>query len=249
MLPQSFFVTTRLIYKSLVNGNLDKDSAVRRWLTYFVLLVSAVVMIVWLITTINSYLNGELTLKAILKTITVLAIAASIFSYYLYDIKREVVTDKKDKIVLSYFYATLVVVIGVFIWSLFIVESPTATRNRIMDNNVLNNFDTINNAINDYYYKYKKLPDDLEMLKDTQAYLTNSNLQDPATKVRFDYKIKSGNEYELCATFKASNKNQTDMSYVYLKDRWPHDAGYQCLSQKVTDIKGAVENKAVNPIQ
>ncbi|HOZ56092.1 MAG: hypothetical protein BWY51_00472 [Parcubacteria group bacterium ADurb.Bin316] len=244
-----FFVTTRLIYKSLVNGNLDKDSAVRRWLTYFVLLVSAVVMIVWLITTINSYLNGELTLKAILKTITVLAIAASIFSYYLYDIKREVVTDKKDKIVLSYFYATLVVVIGVFIWSLFIVESPTATRNRIMDNNVLNNFDTINNAINDYYYKYKKLPDDLEMLKDTQAYLTNSNLQDPATKVRFDYKIKSGNEYELCATFKASNKNQTDMSYVYLKDRWPHDAGYQCLSQKVTDIKGAVENKAVNPIQ
>ena len=244
-----FFVTTRLIYKSLVNGNLNKDSAVRRWLTYFVLLVSAVVMIVWLITTINSYLNGELTLKAILKTITVLAIAASIFSYYLYDIKREVVTDKKDKIVLSYFYATLVVVIGVFIWSLFIVESPTATRNRIMDNNVLNNFDTINNAINDYYYKYKKLPDDLEMLKDTQAYLTNSNLQDPATKVRFDYKIKSGNEYELCATFKASNKNQTDMSYVYLKDRWPHDAGYQCLSQKVTDIKGAVENKAVNPIQ
>ncbi len=243
-----FFVTTRLIYKSLVNGNLDKDSAVRRWLTYFVLLVSAVVMIVWLITTINSYLNGELTLKAILKTITVLAIAASIFSYYLYDIKREVVTDKKDKIVLAYFYATLVVVIGVFIWSLFIAESPTATRNRIMDNNVLNNFDTINNAIYDYYYKYKKLPDDLETLKNTQVYLTNSNLQDPATKVRFDYKIKNGNEYELCATFKASNKNQTDMSYVYLKDRWPHDAGYQCISQKVVDIKGSIDSRVVNPI-
>ena len=238
-----FFVTNRLIHKSLLSGNLDKDSGVRRWLTYFVLLVSAVVMIVWLIMTINNFLSGELTLKAILKAITVLAIAASIFGYYLYDIKREIAAGKKDKIILAFFCASLVVVIGVFVLSLFIVESPTATRNRIMDNNVLNNFDIISNAVNEYSYKYKKLPANLDALTSLQYNLTSANLEDPVTKVKFDYKVKNENEYELCATFKASNKEQTEMSYVYLKDRWPHDAGYQCISQKVVDVKGVIDAK------
>ncbi len=244
-----FFVTMRQIYKNIYSGTLDKESGVRKWLTYFVLLVSAVVMIFWLIMTINNYLNGELTTKAVLKTLTVLAIAASIFGFYLYDIRRSEVINVKDKVVLIYAYTALVVVVGIFIWSLFIVESPTATRNRIHDNNILGNFESINSAINDYYYKYKKLPVDLATLKSASMYLTDNNFQDSATKKVFDYKLKGSNEFELCATFLSSNKEQKSMEGNLFKDRWPHDAGYQCLSHKVTDIKGAVENKVVNPIQ
>ena len=238
-----FFITMRQIYKSIYSGALDKESGVRKWLTYFVLLVSAVVMIFWLIMTINSYLNGELTTKAILKTLTVLTIAASIFGFYLYDIRRSEVMNVKDKVVTIYAYTTLTIVIGLFIWSLFIVESPTATRNRIHDNNVLGNFETINIAINDYYYKYKKLPADLVSLKDVSAYLNDNNLQDQATKKMFDYKVKGDNEFELCATFLSSNKNQQIMENYLYKDRWQHDAGYQCLSQKATDLKSPMEAK------
>lgn len=238
-----FFVTMRQIYKSIYSGTLDKESGVRKWLTYFVLLVSSVVMIFWLIMTINSYLNGELTTKAILKTLTVLTIAASIFGFYLYDIRRSEVMNVKDKVVLIYTYATLAAVISLFIWSLFIVESPAETRNRIHDNNVLGNFETINNAINDYYYKYKKLPADLVSLKDVSAYLNDNNLQDQATKKMFDYKVKVDNEFELCATFLSSNKNQQIMENYLYKDRWQHDAGYQCLSQKATDLNSPMEAK------
>ncbi len=233
-----FYITMRQIYRNIYSGALSKDSAVRKWLTYFVLLVSAIVMIVWLIMTINSYLNGELTLKAILKTITVLAIAASIFSFYLYDIRKDDAIEKRDKVVTWSFYSSLVVVVGVFALSLFTVESPQATRNRILDNNILSNFNNIITAVDSYYSKYNKLPNDLNVLRDEEKYLTEKNIKNPATNENLDYKIKSENEYELCAVFKASNKGQQDISENYYKDRWPHDAGYQCFSQKASLIKG-----------
>ncbi|MCX6796349.1 MAG: DUF5671 domain-containing protein, partial [Candidatus Falkowbacteria bacterium] len=133
-----FFFTMRQIQRNLFKGVLAKESQVRKWLSYFVLLVSAVVMIFWIITTINEFLSGELTLKAGLKTITVLIIAASIFSFYLYDIRRQELVNKKDKVVAIYGYVTLAVIALTFATSLLIVESPRETRNRRLDEATLN---------------------------------------------------------------------------------------------------------------
>ena len=84
-----YFVMMRLINKSLLTGKLEKESGVRKWLTYFILLVSAVVMIGWFIATVGSFLNGELTTKFILKSLTSILISALIFSFYLYDISAK----------------------------------------------------------------------------------------------------------------------------------------------------------------
>ncbi len=233
-----FFFTMRQIYKSLVSGALNKESGVRKWLSYFVLLVTAIVMIFWIITTVQEFLSGELGIKAGLKTLTVLAIAASIFSFYLYDIRRKEVANQKDKIISIYFYVSLIVVVATFIFSLFIVESPTATRNRLLDEAILNNFNSIDSALNSYYSQNGKLPASLDELRQAGNYIVSSNLVDESTNKQFDYKIKGDKAYELCATFKASNKDQQSSSNTYLKERWPHDAGYQCISQQITTIKG-----------
>lgn len=233
-----FFFTMRQIYKSLTSGVLSKDSGVRKWLSYFVLLVSAIVMIFWIITTVNQFLSGELGVKAGLKTLTVLAIAASIFSFYLYDIRRKEVVSVKDKVINIYFYVSLTVVIATFVFSLFIVESPTATRNRLLDEAILNNFSSVDSALNSYYAQYGKLPAVLDELSKVDKYLISSNLVDASTNKQFEYKIKGDKTYELCATFKASNKNQQSSTNKYLNERWPHDAGYQCVSQQITTVKG-----------
>lgn len=231
-----FYVVMREIYKNLASGVLEKDSPVRRWLTYFVLLVSAVVMIFWLITTINSYLNGELSLKASLKTLTVLGIAAMIFSFYLLDIRRGEVTNK-SKLVQAYFYSSLAIVAGVFVWSLFVVESPRETRNRRLDEAIVNNFASIDGGLNSYYSKYDRLPDNIDVLTKEDFYLNSNTIQDPTTKKVYEYKKKGDKEYEICANFRTSNKNSENKN-DYNKDRWPHDAGYQCISQKITYVKG-----------
>lgn len=232
-----YFITMRQIQKNLLTGALAKDAGVRKWLTYFILFVAAVVMLGWLIATINSFLDGELTTKFILKSITAIGIAASIFTFYLYDIRREEVKGKKDKTISLYFYGSLAVVIAVFIASLFFVESPTETRNRKFDNTILDKFSQIDSAINNYYFDNKILPESLNIIQEEFNYITTDDLVDPATREQFKYQVLEEKKYELCATFRASNIAVEIIQDEFYKERWPHEAGEQCISQRITDIE------------
>lgn len=235
-----FYFTIWQIFKNLTAGILPKDSAIRHWLTYFILFVASAVMIGWLIGAINSFLGGEFTIKFILKAITAIFISAIIFTFYFYDIKREEVGGKNNKIILAYFYCSLAIVIIVFIAGLFFIESPAETRNRKLDNVILQKFDAVDGEIQNYYTDKNKLPDNFEVLQAGQSYLTDDDLKDSSINTVFDYKISSNNSYQLCAIFRASNKNKNEhdknMIYDDFKDRWPHEAGYQCLEQRVNKI-------------
>ncbi|MCK5510153.1 hypothetical protein KAI65_01230 [Candidatus Parcubacteria bacterium] len=230
-----FFITMRQIYKNLFLGILDKDSAIRKWLSYFILFVSSVVMIIWLIMTINSFLDGELTFKFFLKALTALAIAASIFTFYFYDIKRKEVKEKKDLIIRIYFYASLIVIISVFIASLFVVESPMETRNRKTDEAVLNDFNSIDNAVQNYFREKERLPESLTILKDEFPYITEDDLKHPSSNENYAYNKLEDKKYELCASFLTSNISDTDLN-GFNKEMWPHDSGAQCLSRKIEQI-------------
>jgi hypothetical protein len=235
-----FFFTMSRIYKSLYEGLLAKESEIRKWLTYLVLFVSSVVMIGWLIGTINSFLDGDLTLKFILKSITAIGISASIFTFFLYDIKRENVKGNKDNVVRAYFYGSLVFVIAVFIASLFFVESPSATRDRKIDQQIINNFSSLDYAINDYYNEFEKMPVSLLELKEESGHiLRDEDIRDPESKELFEYKITGQTSFELCANFRTSNKDENDARYRYMPENNLHDSGYQCLERKIkSDING-----------
>jgi hypothetical protein len=66
-----------------------RASKIRKWLTYITLFVAAGVIIGDLIVLLNNFLGGELTLRFSLKVLTVLVIAAMIFGYYLWDLRKE----------------------------------------------------------------------------------------------------------------------------------------------------------------
>lgn len=235
-----FYVTMREIHKNLFSGALDKDSEVRKWLSYFILLVSCVIMIGWFISVVNSFLGGELTLKIGLKALVAIFINAGIFSFYLYDIKRDEVKGKKDEIIKIYFYASLVVVIGVFMVSLAIVESPSETRNRKIDQRTINSVRMIENSMETYYEEFKKMPVDLDELMKMEKYLNEENLNNPSTKKRIEYKIVGDREYELCTDFLASNRGQDTGTPNYeVGNTDLHDAGYQCLSKRVRYIENS----------
>mgnify|MGYP001573604733 CR=1 FL=1 len=109
-----FYAATWQINKNLLQGKLSKEAGVRKWLTYFILFISSVVMIGWFIAIIYNFLDGELTLKFILKALTAIFIAAMIFSYYLYDMKRAALAGVGDEIVKSPIIASSLILASAF---------------------------------------------------------------------------------------------------------------------------------------
>lgn len=231
-----YYLTSRQIYKNLFKGSLDKDAGVRKWLTYFILLVSVVVMIGFLIATINSFLDGDLTTKFILKTLTALAISGTVFSFYLYDIKREEVAGKKDKVVGYFSWISLLVVIIVFVASWFFVQSPQETRKAKIDSEITNDFYQINSAINDYYTLNKKIPENLDLLlAENSGYrLSQETIENPSSKEKYEYEAVADDEYKICADFLTSNLEE-DFGMYYSND-YKHDVGRECFSLKLSDL-------------
>ena len=76
----------------------------------------------------------------------------------------------------------------------------------------------------------------MNVLSEGRFYVNEGDLKDSAASKLFDYKITGEKTYELCADFLTSNKdknNNGDYRYGYNNKRWRHNAGYQCLGQKV----------------
>jgi len=222
-----FFLCVNLINKGLKKGEIDKDSPLRNWLTYFILAVSAVVILGSLVGIINAFLSGEMTLKSILQLLTVILIAAIVFSYYLYDIRRDKIL-KKDKIMKIFFFSSVLLVIVVFVSSWFFVESPKVARERKIDEKVLNNIYSLENYINSYYEKEEKLPEDLlEVNSVAEVINFNQFLVNPVSGEKIEYKKTGEREFELCANFRTdsyeSKRNEVypiyagDGSKVYVK--------------------------------
>lgn len=240
-----YFAMMWLINKNLLAGKLDKESGIRKWLTYFILLVSAVVMIGWLIGTLNSFLNGELTVKFILKSLTAILISAAIFSFYLYDIRRPD-TSKNNVVIRIYYYGSMAVVLAALIAGFFFVDSPLTVRSQKFDQAIINKFSQIDSAVNAYYSENGKLPENLNKLLagGSAYYIIEDDITDPGSKKVFEYHIISKDIYDLCATFKTSNKEQANDKSVYWDTRWLHDAGYQCLKQRIAEL----EKNKITPV-
>jgi hypothetical protein len=117
-----FYWMQVLVSKGLAKKELSLTAGIRRWLTYFIIFIASVVILVWLIMTMTSFLNGELTLKAALKTLTIMVLAGSIFGYYFYDVRREQVTAKDHFVQLS-LLVSLVLILSAFVSALSIMES------------------------------------------------------------------------------------------------------------------------------
>lgn len=222
--PIFYFIMSK-IYKSLKIGELKKDSEVRRWLTYFILFISSVVVIGSLIQILNNFLDGAFTMNFILKTLTVLSIASLIFGFYFNDIKRE--DFKSDKVNKIFFFVSLIIMTSAFIASFFLIESPTEARNRKLDEKIIQDFDAMRYAIDSYYSKNKTLPQNLE---DIKIETINSRDLNFDNSKEYDYKITGEETYELCANFLSSNLEKT-MSYS--DTIWKHDKGYQCIKKEV----------------
>lgn len=84
-----FLYLSALTGKEVRRDPVKRASKVRRWLTYLTLFIAASIVIGDLIALLNDVLGGELTLRFVLKVLTVGLIAGGLFFYYLHDLRME----------------------------------------------------------------------------------------------------------------------------------------------------------------
>lgn len=229
-----YYWMSALIAKGLRKGELDRESGIRRYLTYFIILVSSLIILGFLLGLLNSFLSGELTTRFILKAVSVFIIAGGVFSYYLYDIKRDEVKAKRPT-ARVFFFASLALVLAAFISAWFFVESPKEARARRLDDLVISNMYSVESAINTFYSETGRLPQDIDELQSmNQLSLSENILLDPETKAAMEYQVIDEDTFTLCAVFRTDSFDQREGArpYIGVNDH-SHSAGYDCIESDV----------------
>lgn len=219
-----FLIIINVLHYQYKKGNLIHGSGINRWLTYLMLLVSALTVIGSLVALLVNYLNGEYTINIILKIITVLVIALLIFGYFGYELRRKDFI-KRSTVSMIALILVLVFVIGSIAGAFFFMDSPKTTKLKRLDMTRSSDLSSLNGYINSKYVEDKKLPD----INDSQI----TSFKDPETKKPYEYKIVNEKEYQLCANF-AFAVNDTE-KYPGSEDWFNHLAGYQCFTKKTLD--------------
>jgi hypothetical protein len=199
------------------------ESGVRKWLTYIALLIAAAVMIGDLVTVLAIFLHGEFTSRFLAKAATVVAISGAVLWYYLGELKRpasaaRTSSDLRD--ISAALGASLAVVIAVVL-GFVSLGGPSNQRLVQADNKRVQNLVSLAYQVNNKWGSSNhSVPTTID---GPQA----NSLNDPITHQPYQYRAKSGNEYELCATFDRDNRkdNTSDQNPF-----WNHPRGHFCFS-------------------
>lgn len=213
---------------------------IRKWLLHLMLFVSALAIIIDLITLINTYLDGEITVRFGLKVLAVLVVAVAVFWYYLWELRRD--PTKMTKVTMYVAVGSSVVIVAAIIASLFVVGSPAKQRDARLDQNRVSDLQSIQSSLIDYWRDKETLPETLAALEDD--IIGYRNPVDPETGEAYEYSVTDELSFQLCATF-ATESDGSGQS-VYPKpmmydfgymggdfDVWSHAEGRVCFDRTI----------------
>jgi len=239
-----FFYMAWLVRRALRRGSLSPENRVRMWISYIILFLVVAISVGDLIRTLFAVLNGDFTVRFLLKALAILAIAAFIFVYYRLELKTEdaLASSKLPK---AMGLAAIVVIAVSLVSSFFVIESPRLTREKAFDRNRMDNLQSIKYAVDNYYYEYGKLPATLEELKVNQGYL---EISDKENGKAYEYRVTGKEAFVLCADFSLASNEQTEIDGRYAPyNDYYHDAGHVCLDRVVSARPDEAKKPAVAP--
>ncbi|MEI6296022.1 MAG: DUF5671 domain-containing protein [bacterium] len=225
---------TRVLRNDFSQDPEKKKIGVRKWLIYFTLFVAGTAISIDLITLVYSFLEGELTLRFILKVVSVFTVSYFIIKYYLLEIK-DLLTDstsKKFEII-----ATVTIILSIVI-GFYITGSPFTQRMRKFDDIRVSDLQSIQGQIVYYWQQKEVLPNNLTDLTDSISGFIAPT--DPETKKDYTYEVSSTTAFKICANFNlTSEANSINTIYPAIIDprgkqeSWSHKDGYQCFNKNI----------------
>lgn len=230
-----FFWASRAIRKDIINFPEKRDLRLRKWLLYLTVFIAALVIIGDLVALINNYLQGDLTIRFLLKVASILFIAGSIFYYY-YTQLREASSEGSYRMSLFPKLVSVIVAAAV-IFGFYVAGSPQSQRSVRFDERRVSDLQSIQGQLVSYWQSKRALPPVLSALEDSISGYRAP--QDPKTGKDYEYRKDGDLKFTLCADFGTdTSKSKNNPTYyppddIYGPQNWLHSTGQQCFSRTI----------------
>ena len=230
-----FLWVSRFLQKDLTVNPEKGELKIRKWLVYFTIFAAAILIIGDLVTLIYNFLQGEITASFLLKILSVLLVAAAVFGYYLYDLRRKPEEfSQKTKI---FVWAIIGLVLAAVVYGFFVAGSPFKARLVRFDRQKISDLQTIQSQIVNFWTQKERLPQSLDELKDPISGFISP--RDPQSNGDYAYQTTGKLSFELCADFnQPSEKLELAQpkpvgAFGSAMESWNHGVGAVCFSRTI----------------
>lgn len=232
-----FIIVSWLLNRIYASESQVRESKIRKWLIYFTLFLTALVIIGDLIFVLNTFLGGETTVRFMLKALSVLIVAVTVFWYYLDDVR------KNTPSALGKYFAigSCILVIAGLVGAFFIVGSPMTARQVQFDQQRIYDLQNIQSQVVNYWQRKGAMPNSLTDLQDSiSGYIVPTDTQ---TKHSYEYIVKDSKAltFDLCAVFNLDNRGtletqafpKSPVQYSEYTPSFDHAAGRVCFERTI----------------
>ncbi len=218
-----FLLVSRAVIRDGRNHPQKLNSPVRKWLTYMVLVIAAGVLIGDLIAALTYLLRGEITPRFLAKTFVILVLSGGVFYYYFGGLKKSEEQEARGRLSRDARMAAVsaLCVVAMVILGFWAIGAPKNQRTLRADTKRVQDLYQLSAQIQAHWTsRGHTLPESLSQLPGVV-------LVDPITRTPYDYHLRDGNRYELCATFSQASQQKDATSRPSI---WTHPTGYHCFT-------------------
>lgn len=219
-----------VINKKLTKGEIKATSPIRKVITYIAVFIFFAMSIGSLVSLLNGYLSGELVKVSLFKTLAFLTISVLMLGFYFWEIRR---TSFDKKNFNTFFLNSLFVALLVIVLGFVTVDSPSVTRKKNQDRDIINAMSSAKVRIDNFYANNERLMSSDEF-NDIEL---NKEVED-----KIKYNVLGDKDYELCSEFNYSSEE--GYIYEYMKNEWRFPAGEHCFKLKVQSV-GPIPEKVI----
>jgi hypothetical protein len=233
----TYLILTRIVNRLRRTGTSDTYLTLTKWLIYLSLLIGGGILLGDLVAVIIGFLEGELTVRFLLKALAVFVVTGAAFYYYILDARGYWLTHEQQSVWFG--IGASIVVASALIMGVYHIEAPAEVRERKLDEKQITDLQNIQWTIVGYYTREGTLPPTLEI-----AFAPGMTIP-IAPEDRPSYRYTTTEDgFSLCATF--SHASAIDaFARPFFEDQtqpfrglenWEHGTGEYCF-ERITNTQ------------
>jgi prepilin signal peptidase PulO-like enzyme (type II secretory pathway) len=216
-----YVATMRAWFRTFREDEGRTESGLSRWLTYLVLLIASVIIVGDLIAVLFRLLQDGVTVRFLLKALTILVVAGLVFGFY--TLERRKIQYHRDipRATFRAFGWTVAGIVAAGLVLGFIAAgSPETARKRAFDMQREADLQGLAGCVERYAQELGQLPASLDVLRKSGRHAHCANwMRDPETGQAYAYRIVTPSreqgparvgEFELCADFSLASAGEAE---------------------------------------